>query len=556
MIPMVTDAGTPNQISWLQGADEIRKIPNLSGPAGIPLQGDPGMTVTGMPQQPPVAGVPGDLPGEWQGDWFMLPGDGGLGVANIRYVQTGPGSPQVHRVAESLQWRNHRLTVDPGRSLAVPVDATTCQEGFLITKPGQRIDGKVFSWAAGARFRAVVPDPITGVVFTVTLAQTYLFSAPAADQEPSESAVVVKVYPLLTVSMSSSLPSKPLPAFAADLRMEFAPRLTREDQHRPAAFYPGGITAPPNQRVVANVFCDTNTNDSGRPIPGTGTPPAVPIWPTVFDYGEPDLSNELAFDAVVFPDTLANTSAFQCVETQIALAPGNPNTTIPITTTLNVQRAPRQGQFDNVHIHPFVGADPPGRNLVEAPLAADEVIHMHWRWGAGVPSAALQGNRELATQFMGYSSTGPNEIAGAPLIPFGQSLRIKIGRAHAPAADDNSGASSAPLTTDAVVVWYSPTMNHMVPRKLTQFMGHGFGLAYRLRDLVPIVFGTPLPFAAVSNSDLLGDTAATGMTYHDFRWSLLVPGFPQQRVFTASAQPGLSLNRTGLPGDPNQQTFS
>jgi hypothetical protein len=61
------------------------------------------------------------------------------------------------------------------------------------------------------------------------------------------------------------------------------------------------------------------------------------------------------------------------------------------------------GYDDPFQIQPTA---PTGIPLVEAPIAADEIIHMHWRWGSSNPRRA----GTHAKHFMGWSDE-PNSKA-------------------------------------------------------------------------------------------------------------------------------------------------
>jgi hypothetical protein len=246
----------------------------------------------------------------------------------------------------------------------------------------------------------------------------------------------------------------------------------------------------------------------------------------------------------------------------------------PTLVDLVCERFPGQGEYDNVHIPPYVGFDDPAsadatgdpsRPLVEAPLAADEVMHLHWRWGVPVPQGAVSsGHPELAPSLKGYGPPDPlhpggvaNTLPGAPLIPANQSLRIKIARPAVTPEVETAAPSANQLNPERTVVWYAAMVHDPPNRMYTQFFGHGFGLAYRFQPQtvqVPIV-GTVTKTFTQTNADLLDGTGTSFVpNYHDFRWTPSTT-FVHQRVPTSLSVPGLSKNRLGIPGDPNQGDF-
>jgi hypothetical protein len=556
MAQMITDRGMPTEIVWQQDENDVRRLPGdkiVAGILNVPHEGGLGTRVVskGMPA---VLGVPGDLPGFYTAEWFLSPSDG-ITIKAVRYEQSEIPN-QIHKVVEFMQWRHLRLIVDRGPApfqvIAVPLRESACLIATLIQQPGTRTsDGKVFAWAAGAIFEPFdLPDKSPAgmaaqVFYKVTVSQSYLFSAPAIDFEPSASIVSVSVLPILTVSVVSSKPiAFPPPSFAADLKLVFAPRLTRTDQNRPAEQYPDDGRRNTN---VVSVFCDTNAFWD-RGIPGqvnlpqlTPTPPG---WNVVFDYAEPALVNEIDFDAVVFPRSLAFTDPFTVIPSEGSFP-------------LKCVRVGGQGEFDNVHIHPWVGFDDPlsasGTNpaspaLVEAPFAADEAIHMHWRWGVGIPQGVRDGPgaEDLRRSFRGYEPRGnvANSLPGAPLIPSNQSLRVKIAAPNHDVSDPTGG----PLDSATTVLWYSPVFNAPQNGAYTQFCGHGFAYAYRFKGLS---IGLTM-----TNADLLDDPLIVPC-YHSVRWDNQLVPFNKQRVPVAStaAPKGLSRNRIGTDPPVNEPKF-
>jgi hypothetical protein len=90
-----------------------------------------------------------------------------------------------------------------------------------------------------------------------------------------------------------------------------------------------------------------------------------------------------------------------------------------------VEKRPRQGGFDNVHIHPNMGIDDNGQQIVPAPFCGDLCLHVHWRWGL----VALQGaiDRQLFTGWgSGRMDRGAHTTDGAPLIPPNQHLEVNL----------------------------------------------------------------------------------------------------------------------------------
>lgn len=495
----------------------------------------------------PIAGLPpvqGEFAGAFAADWWMT--STGIALGNVTY----DGKPAVgmpHCLAERLEWRDPQLIFD-GATPVPPAKLTfglaECREVLLLmggTQGGHHT--KRFSWGITAKFRLPnIADPrYPGARYTLHLTQSYLLAEPVEDVEPKAKVVGIKVFPTLSAMfLPNRFTGRPAPSFKASMKMVHAPRLTRTDQRRPPLFYKPDSVLPDRPDLencnIVSLFSDTNDY----------SPWAFqfPHWHRIFEYVEPDLRTEQAFDAVVYPRSVTKVLPFE-----VTCGPSH------APTKITQHREPGQGEFDNVHIHPWVGFDDPAGEdkrgtqnlpLIEAPIAADEVIHLHWRWGTKLAEDA---DPQIKPHFLGYSDDNePNQAAGRSGIPANQSLRIKVGRAHPPTAEDNAGAptSVTPLDNGKTAIWYTPCAHAPAPGSLSMFFGHGYALGFLLRHL--------LPAGLVTNADLLG-TAVAASTYHTFRWA----GFstnPYQRVPTASKVPGLSLNRLGVGTPPvDKQTM-
>jgi len=494
-------------------------------------------------------------------EWWLDPTNG-LSMQNVTFTETSPGwkTGAVHKLAQYLQWRNLRLIFD-GTAVPVPLNNAKYSEIAFINAVGDRSwDHKQFGFALTTQAFVDVADPrpAANVTYRVLVQYAYLFGMPATDQEPTHKAHAIKVFPTLTVTLdvNGTVPGT-LPDIAADLKMQHAPVVTRNadpttdqlGERLPAKSYnptADGFWKPGN--VVSFLGCDTN--DASRPEPGVGTiVPNPPDWDNVFDYLVPGIRNEMFIDAVVYPRGTRGT---------------RPSFTIPwspANNPLTCYREPGQGEYDNIHITPYLGFDDPTTDdpsapraasnypWIEAPLAADEVIHLHWRWGSSVPTQA-QHNNTPPQGFMGWGDlpTTPgspppeaNQLAGAPLIPPNQSLRLKVTRSDAVGDNTNDPSGSpAVMTTDAVTVWYMATSHQPAIGTASQFFGQGFALAMYLEML-----GT-WP-KTLQNWELLTKNTFAH-NYHNFRWT--TTGGKQRIPFVQFGEPAISRNQLNIPGAP------
>ena len=510
--PIVTGAGTPGEITW-----DIERTSISTLPSQVPK------SWAAIPNLPASTGrVPGQYSAKWQ-----RTADNGIAISDVRFVDD---SSAEHRMAELLEWHNLRLlaiddtTGKITESVQVPLD--TPREVLLLNAAGLRTKRpKWFAWGVSASF--YIPKlVISKITYALDVTLGFAFSPPRYDQDPGGLVLALKAYPTLTFKLSPHISVGTLngtTSVAADLKLDFAPRLTSDSQHRPdepnKSYY---LPESRHDTNVVGVYCDTN--GVGRTQPG---PPFFPDWDRVFDYVDVDIQTERVFDAVIFPSTKTNDTVFTL---NWPLGKG----------TLQCKREMRQGEYDNLHIHPYVGFDDPAADkgradqthaMIEAPIGNDEVVHMHWRWGTKL---ALPGKAKVQPDFAGFNANDePNQWAGNPLLPWRQSLKIRLTHPDTKIAwtdADTWTSTGKALDPKRTSVWYCAVAHTPDYNSLVQFFGHGFGLGYQFKGA-----GT-WPFS-ITAEDLLG-WPKWALCYHSLRWN----GDGVQRVPSESDKPGLSRN--------------
>lgn len=574
-----TGWNTPNWVVW--DGEPIHRTPD-NFPKGTANANGTVTPVGGLilPLES-IASFPASV-GEHSGYWHArawIDTAWGLSMSELRFNEMNSGNPiRSHCLAEFLQWRNVHLvfldaTTQTEHIEKIPIGSATITNISIFPNGGTRqsIPKKQFAW--GVSVISVVgglKDPRSSdVTYNVTLTHTYLVAAPDNDQDPGGAVLAIKVFPTLTISLQAMYRGRPLqpfeddwtltsPDIGADLKMVHAPALTRdadaskgtkvgdvlphEGQRRKDAQYKPLAGKPSLNPKDVFAYAVNDSNDTSRPNPG-GTPPTPPNWDYMFDYINPRIQCELAFDAVIWP-RFARPSTPQDRPSFDVHWDG-------AAKVLTCFREPGQGEYDNLHISPYLGFDDPNNAdpagpatdypLVEAPIAADETIHLHWRWGTANPDRADNVKKKSGATFKGWSDgwpsepgpSEPNQVDGAPLIPAHHSLRIKVARAWPLGTDDATGPANTttPLDPMKIAVWYS-TIAHSPPLgALTQFFGHGYSLAYYL---IPITaMGGILE---IKNWELL--TGNHG--YHAFRWN---NANAKQRVPSASDVPDITQNK-------------
>jgi hypothetical protein len=216
--------------------------------------------------------------------------------------------------------------------------------------------------------------------------------------------------------------------------------------------------------------------------------PLLPNWSWLFDYIDPDIKATAPPKKIVGAYTFHERSVSRSA---LAYWPPSPDRRL---YEMKVSKTPRQGAYDNIHMHPEMlehdasGTHPP---LITAPFCAEKCFHLHWRWG-------LSGVNSLPEpyEFLGWDRVGPSAVAhagrGMPLIPPNQHLDVTI----EPLPKD-----SEPGKATSVVIFYAIRADKPQVNQQQVFLEQGIGFGYRY------AVGTP---RAPSIADLTLLMAAVG----------------------------------------------
>lgn len=210
-----------------------------------------------------------------------------------------------------------------------------------------------------------------------------------------------------------------------------------------------------------------------------GTVGAVnfPDWANIFDMRHLDMKNGRGIKAVYGPLDGANpegTDYFsQTRDKDYDWSTG----------ILQLVKAPRQGFYDNTHIHGKMShLTKNGDVQSHAPFCVHSCMHTHWRWSGSNVNIAMTVPGIDSDWFRGWSSVPPfesNSTRSAPLIPPNQSLKVSITNPGATAATDTSA-----LDLLKKLVWYEVEIqkSDSIPFDAgvkQVIMGHGMGWAFQ-----------------------------------------------------------------------------
>ena len=398
---------------------------------------------------------------------------GGLTIENLE-LRGQPVRDAGTYVAQTLEYRDLAVTLSDGSVVAI--DQARLERAFNLHKV-QFSHGTNGNRGTDNRYlqgvKLVIEDDLDGRC-NIRIEMTLVLKGANNDIDPGGIVDAVKLYPELALTWTRGGTFRAR-SFRGCVRIV-------ADNYR--------MPDPPHQRNVPGLFIDTNVGfiDPERRLksPNTlqrttqselvsqGVIPPFPNWSYIFDYHSGGIMTEMEIAAVYGPGTPQWSTERR----------GRMNWS---TGVLNVAKAPRQGAYDSIHMHGYMGDDPHGGALVHAIFCGEACFHLHWRWGALAGIAPLVSNPE---RFRGWSQTPGHIVAhsdiAAPLIPPNQSLRVAITQPSR--ARDASGfvigagavARGNPLPPDERqrAVWCTVDISDPGADEPQVIMEHGIGWAF------------------------------------------------------------------------------
>jgi hypothetical protein len=242
----------------------------------------------------------------------------------------------------------------------------------------------------------------------------------------------------------------------------------------------------------------------------------LPHWSHLFDYGTPILPSDTAekrFCAVYrrgesTPSLSDGTKSDGGTRRHTEYVwPLDSDQTAPKRPyKMYIEKYPRQGAYDNLHIVADMGKDALSRMIAAAPFCADKCLHLHWRWGTVASNSALPWKRYA---FKGWDEESTNAAAhsveGAPLIPPNQHLEIAVQR-----LDD------ARIQVQYDVKVYNPNLN-----EVQVILEQGLGMAFSYGGLpraLALAIGVALGVDPPASFDAIQLRLMFQQIYQKIRW--------------------------------------
>lgn len=296
------------------------------------------------------------------------------------------------------------------------------------------------------------------------------------------------------------------------------------------------LHAAMNDKLEIGLWGDCN-DVPGIPI-GPFTPPVIldkpsPFWDDLFDCYLLGNANNTVKDRT---GATVNTAPFTVVRPEIGArsiieAVENLNDASTFLgprpyEAVSIERVARQGCFDNLHVAPTMRSDvqPPGHpshlktpadvtrfygldRVFMAPFCEHDCLHTHWRWGTNISKRQPLG-WSAPSQSAELVLGKPHLVAGAPMVPHNQEIRIDI-----------TGTSSFMYRARAgTVVIDMPEKVPIAPGTFTCINLHGSGYAVSVGAIFPVLVQSMILAAGSRDEPLIGVVTDSATFYWHLRF--------------------------------------
>jgi hypothetical protein len=401
----------------------------------------------------------------------------GLRVTQLKY--------DGMNILDTLAWRDVAAILDDGSVVPFDFDrafANTTNPPQWAVSSGGTLAGDVADYPWGLRLQLY--DDLGGrcpvdVVFSLVLKN------PVHNIDPGGTVRAIKLFPQMAFRCRSG-GAHVVAGFRATTWMLINSWRAVDPAEMPGMS--GDMTGMP-QRNTAAFFVDTNYSvgvlvptlmtrlvSNGRPEKENME--SILDWPfywqQIFDYHQPDVTTEREFVGVysslggpditapanlIPPDPRGLKSRSQIYRWNYGDSGSDYRHT--------VKKVSRQGAYDNMHIHAYMGLDEdaPGgapMSMVHAPGCAEACFHIHWRWGAlATPPLIGPANPEDFSGWSDYKLDDLNPRSGddqnGPMIPPNQQLTIALTTPDRARSSPLSTLIDTPGTLDQLnkAFWYT-----------------------------------------------------------------------------------------------------
>ena len=517
-----------DEIVWNIKKDYYLDASNSHNERGAPV----GVKASGN-----LRGVEKTRPPYWEFDWSVY-NVSGLSLSNIK-VRGTQSKSSTELVFESLKFTDLEIIFDDKSRMPFDIDAA-------LNNTWPILDGSLSSlmtvengsWSPTAKSldklyqRGIRLRLVTNVLGAsdercdVTLDMTVVFRGAANDFDPGGMPVAMLMWPQLSWKWNNNKASKRVKGFRGSVVL-----VTQVTMYRM------------NHGNVSSLFTDSNTSaeslkrSSLYGVRATGGYVMnLPFgWGMTFDYVTPNITKEREITGVYGPN---DGNKYSGASPRRRTYTNHNN--LPIMKRIHaieVDKKPRQGDFDNIHTHAKMEESDICRNVqVHAPFCGHSCVHLHWRWSNVASSGAVNGR---GWQYKGWSSTTTRsksrafDTIDAPLIPPNQRLDFAIlapGSVRHSHSNIVNPLSPKLLPVDRKKYWYTVDIIDPPANQNQVIFEHGIGWAYRyatpdesssVEDLIGAISDS-LPWSGTPTQSQLAQFFATDV-YPTWRYIKTFP---------------------------------
>ncbi len=425
-------------------------------------------------------GVEKTRPPYWEFDW-AVDTESGLSLSNIKVRDTqSEGSTEL--VFESLKFADLEITFTDGSRVPFDIEAAlnntwpgldgpgssllTAENGYWPTNPPDEM------YQRGIRLR-LVTNVLAGIEeehwCDVTLDMTVVFRGAANDFDPGGVPVAMVMWPQLSWKWDNTGASKTVKEFRGSVVLVMQNTMFGT-----------------NHGNLSSLFTDSNTSMLStwratqldlRALGGRLLNQPFG-WGMVFDYATPAIKTEREVTGVYGPNDGAKFTSSR----SRWYSDHTPALKLPF---IEVDKKPRQGDYDNIHTHAKMTKIICENEQVHAPFCGHSCVHLHWRWSNASSEGALNGR---GWQYKGWSSETTRsksrafDAIDAPLIPPNQRLKFAIlapGSVRYSRSNIVKPSSPKLLPADRKKYWYTVDIIDPPANQNQVIFEHGIGWAYR-----------------------------------------------------------------------------
>ena len=258
-------------------------------------------------------------------------------------------------------------------------------------------------------------------------------------------------------------------------------------------------------------------------------------WGLVFDYNRMFIQEEQEYECVYGPN---DGTPYVITRSRLYQWPQSGVTKV---ADYKVTKVPRQGYYDNIHLHGRMHHKDPaphGNEQIHAPFCGHSCVHLHWRW-SNISATNAEGDR--GWYYKGWSRGKAVEAfseAGSPLIPPNQKLTVALCRPNDPPGSPLPTRVSATKILPPAgsrktlhelrkLIWYCTDIVDSKDAKLNAgeqqvIFEHGIGWAYRyalgtesdaVDGLLNVFKGNPDPVTQANLMDFFETKIYPGFRY-------------------------------------------